>query len=142
MSQMPPPGVPPTGPVSYQTPPPGAQASQGMAIGSLVCGIGSIVLFCIWIVSIPLGIVAIVLGQIAKGKIARGEAGGATLAKTGVILGAIGIALSVLIQILAIVGITVLGNKAKEFEERERLRQQQQGTTQQQLVIPVPVSSI
>jgi hypothetical protein len=128
--------------VSYQAPPPGAQASQGMAIGSLVCGILSIVTFCGWYLSIPLGIVAIVLGQMAKGKIARGEAGGAGLAKTGVILGAIGIALSVLITILAIVGFTMFGDRMqKEMERQQRL--QQQGTTQQQrLVIPVPVSML
>jgi hypothetical protein len=136
MSQMPP-GPPPTGPVSYQAPPPGAQASQGMAIGSLICGIASIVFFCIWWLSIPLGVVAIVLVQMAKGKIARGEASGAGLAKTGVILGAIGVALSVLITILAIVGITVFGDKLKELEKQQRM-QQQRSTTQQQLVIPMP----
>jgi hypothetical protein len=145
MSQMPPSQMPPsgpTGPMSYQAPPPGAQASQGMAVGSLVCGILSIVTFCGWYLSIPLGIVAIVLGQMAKGKIARGEAGGAGLAKTGVILGAIGIALSVLITILAIVGVTMFGDRMqKELERQQRL--QQQGTTQQQqLVIPVPVSML
>jgi len=43
--------------MGYQTPPPGK--SQGLAIGALVCGILSIVLFCFNIVSIPLGIAAI-----------------------------------------------------------------------------------
>jgi len=138
MSQMPPPGPMPTGPVAYQSPPPGAQASQGLAIGSLVCGILSIVTFCGWYLSIPLGVVAIVLGQIAKGKIARGEAGGAGPAKAGVICGAIGVVLSVLITILAVVGVTMFGNKMKELERQQRLQQQQSTTTTtQRLVVPV-----
>ena len=139
MSQMPPTGPAPTGPVSYQVPPPGAQASQGMAIGSLVCGIASIAFFCVWWLSIPLGIVAVVLAVMAKGKIARGEAGGAGLAKAGMICGIIGAALSLLITVLAVVGFTMFGNKLKELERQQQMQQQQQGTTQQ-LVVPSPAA--
>ena len=140
MSQYPPtgptPGGPmPTGPMQYQTPPPGAQASQGMAIGSLICGIASIVFFCIWWLSIPLGIVAVVLAVMAKGKIARGEAGGAGLAKAGMICGIIGAVLSILITVLAIVGVTMFGDKIQEMQRQQMEQQQNQGTTQE-LVVP------
>lgn len=127
MSQMPPPGATPGGPVTYQAPPPGAQASQGMAIGSLICGIASIVFFCVWWLSIPLGIVAVVLAVMAKGKIARGEAGGAGLARAGMICGIIGAVLSLLITILAVVGITMFGDRIqKEAERMQREAEQQQ----------------
>jgi hypothetical protein len=107
-----------------------------MAIGSLICGILSLVVFCIWWLSIPLGIVAIVLGVMAKGKIARGEATGAGLAKAGTICGAIGIALSALLTILAIVGVTMFGDKIKEMQRQQQ--QQNRGTTSQELVLPAP----
>lgn len=130
MSQMPP-GPTPPGPMSYQSPPPsGAPLSQGMAIGSLVCGIASIVLFCVWWLSIPLGIVAVVLAVMVKGKIARGEASGAGLAKAGMICGIIGAVLSILITVLAIVGFTMFGDKVKqEMERQQRMQQQQQSPT-------------
>ena len=155
MSQYPPtgptpggpmPGAPmPTGPVSYQAPPPGAQASQGMAIGSLICGIASIVFFCIWWLSIPLGIVAVVLAVMAKGKIARGEAGGAGLAKAGMICGIIGAVISLLITVLAIVGVTMFGDKLQEMQRKQLEQQQRQQqsspnptpTPTQRLVVPV-----
>ena len=148
MSQYPPtgptPGGPmPSGPTSYQAPP-GAQASQGMAIGSLICGIASIVVFCIWWLSIPLGIVAVVLAVMAKGKIARGEAGGAGLAKAGMICGIIGAVLSLLLVVLAIVGFTMFGDKIQEMQRQqmEQQRQQQSSpsptpTPTQRLVVPV-----
>ena len=145
MSQYPPGGPAgpvPTGPMAYQTPPPGAQASQGLAIGSLICGIASIVFFCIWWLSIPLGIVAVVLAVMAKGKIARGEAGGAGLAKAGMITGIIGAVLSLLLVLLAIVGFTMFGDKMRQEMERQQQRQQNTSPSptpapSQRLVVPV-----
>ena len=43
---------PPTG---YQ--PPSQPKSQGMAVAALICGIISLVLFCAWYLSVPLGII-------------------------------------------------------------------------------------
>lgn len=138
MSQMPPPpGVPPTDPMSYQSPPPGAQPSTGLAMGSMICGVLSVVLsllsFCIWFLSLPLGIVAVVLALIARGKIARGEAGGGGMVKAGLITGIIGIVLSILIPLGAYYGLRSAGEKLqqeadrmqREMEQRER----QQPTT-------------
>ena len=126
MSQVPPPmGAPPVG---YQTP--GPAKSQGLAIGALVCGILSLVFFCFNILSIPLGIVAIILGVVAGGKARRGEAGGEGLAKTGMILGIAGIALSLLITVLAMAGMSFLGSKAEELQKKaeqeiQRIEQEQ-----------------
>ena len=114
MSQVPPPmGTPPAG---YSSP--GASKPQGLAIGALVCGILSLVFFCFNILSIPLGIVAIILGVVAGGKARRGEAGGEGLAKTGMILGIAGIALSLLITVLAMAGMSFLGSKAEELQKK------------------------
>jgi len=114
MSQVPPPmGTPPGG---YR--PPNAGASQGLAIGALVCGILSLIFFCFWFLSVPLGIVAIILAVVAKGKIQRGEAGGEGLAKTGMILGIAGLALSLLITVLAFAGMSFLGSKAEELQKK------------------------
>ena len=129
MSQVPPPmgGAP----LGYQTP--GPSKPQGMAIAALICGILSIVLVCVNILSIPLGIAAIVLGMIGGQKARRGEAGGEGLAKTGMILGIAGVALAILLTILAYAGMSFLGNKARELEQ-EMQRQQQMdqsgGTTE------------
>ena len=129
MSQVPPPmGTPPAG---YSSP--GASKPQGLAIGALICGILSLLTalaVCLWFLSIPLGVVAIILGVIAGGKAKRGEAGGAGLAKTGMILGIAGIVLSIVI----FAGCRVAGTKLQQEIERqqkvfeEQQRQQTDGT--------------
>jgi Na+/H+-dicarboxylate symporter len=125
----PPPGgyaPPPGGPVGYGAP----QPSQGLAIASMVCGIASIVLFCVWWLSIPLAIAAVICGILARGKIARGEAAGAGMAKAGLITGIIGAVLAILFVILAIVGFTMFGDQIqKEMEKQQRLQDQQQQST-------------
>lgn len=65
---------------------PQPQANNGLAIGALVCGIlgflGSFIVF-----GAGLGIIAIILGFIARGKANRGEATGGGMALAGIILG-------------------------------------------------------
>ena len=123
MSQIPPPmGAPPMG---YQQP--GPSKPQGMAIGALVCGILAIVLFCFPIISIPLGIAAIVLGVMGRGKAQRGEAGGEGLAKIGMILGIVGAALSLLWMVLLMAGFRAAGSAAERMQqEAERLQREAQ----------------
>jgi hypothetical protein len=110
--------------------PAGPQQSQGLAIGALVCGIISIVSVCVWFLSIPLGIVAVILGIVGKGKAQRGEAGGQGLAKAGLTLGAIGVVLSLVLHIAFIAGVSFLGSKAeqlqKEMEQKAKEMEQQQ----------------
>lgn len=130
MGQMSPQIPPPTGPVSYQSPAPGAQASTGLAMGSLICGVVSIVLslfsMCIWFLSLPLAIVAVVLGIVARGKIARGEAGGAGLAKAGLITGILGILLSVIIPTVTYFGLRAAGDKLQQEADRMQREMEQQ----------------
>lgn len=97
MSYTPPP-PPPPGPGGYGYPVP--QTNQ-KALWSMIVGIVSLV-FC----GIVLGIVAIVLGSTARKEIAAsgGMQTGEGMAKAGVILGWVGIALTVVV-LIAIAGI-------------------------------------
>lgn len=72
---------------------PGQPPSQGLAIGSLVCGILAIVTCCLWPFGIVFIIAAVVLGHIALGKIKADPArnGGKGMAKAGLITGYIGL---------------------------------------------------
>jgi hypothetical protein len=128
--------------MGYQTP--GASKPQGLAIGALVCGILSLVLFCMWFVSIPLGIVAIILGVIGKGKAARGEAGGEGLAKTGMILGIVGSVLAILWLILVFAGVSFLGSKAEELQrkaQQEVERMEKEQKQREAETAPAPTTS-
>jgi hypothetical protein len=123
--------------MGYQAPQP--QQSQGLAIGALVCGIISIVTVCLWFLAIPLGIVAVILGIVGKGKAQRGEAGGQGLAKTGMILGVIGVALSLILHIALFAGVSFLGSHAEQWEKD--LQQKAKEMEQQQQVDQTESSS-
>lgn len=78
------------------------QESKGFSIASMVLGIIALVLFCIWYVSIPCAILAIIFSIIGKKK------GGKGMATAGMVLGIISLAILVLIYILALAGIATL----------------------------------
>ncbi|MGA2439845.1 MAG: DUF4190 domain-containing protein [Tepidisphaeraceae bacterium] len=101
---------------NYQTPQSPQSLPTGMSVASMVLGIVSLVLFCLWYISLPCGIIGLALGLVARGKVLRGEAGGGSMAKTGVICSIIALGLAVLIMILAIVGISILGSKAAHMQ--------------------------
>ena len=87
----------------FQPPPAGAGGqSQGLAIGSLIAGILSL-LCCNWFV---VGIAAVIMGFIAKGKADSNpnEYGGRGLALGGIITGGISFVLGILIWILYFFG--------------------------------------
>lgn len=73
------------------------QESTGFAVASLVLGILSVVLFCIWFVSIPCGILAIIFGTIDRSRSGKG------MAIAGLTMGVIGVGITLLI-ILGAVG--------------------------------------
>lgn len=75
----------------------------GMPVAALVLGIISIVLHWFWYMTLPTGILAIVLGARSAKKI------GSKLGKTGLILGIIGVSLFAFVYISSII-ILVLGN--------------------------------
>ncbi|HMB94530.1 MAG TPA: DUF4190 domain-containing protein [Tepidisphaeraceae bacterium] len=95
-SSSPPPLV-----IAYQTPPVGQ--SNGMAVASLVLGIVAITLSCNFIIGLVPGILAIIFGLIARGKIKRGETSvGNGMALAGIICGAVPVAIAVIVLIVVL----------------------------------------
>ena len=72
---------------------------KGIAIAALILGIISLVLFCIWFVSVPCGIAAIILGILGIKSTKKG------MAIAGLITGIIGMLISIVIVISVGVGI-------------------------------------
>ncbi|MDB6076813.1 MAG: serine/threonine protein kinase [Akkermansiaceae bacterium] len=96
----------PAGPASYQQPVPGGfvTPSSGLAIGAMICGILSFLSCCFPYIELPLGIAAIVMGHIAVSKVKSDPVryAGKGMARTGLVLGYIGLVISLLIGIFAI----------------------------------------
>lgn len=76
---------------------------KGLSIAAMVLGIVSVVLCCLWYVSLPCAILAIIFGTIGKKRDGRG------MAIAGLVLGIVAIAL----YILAVAGIASLFGIAK-----------------------------
>jgi len=76
-----------------------------MGLVSLIAGIVGVVLNCCYGAGIVLSVGAIVLGTLGKKAVETGEANNRSQAQVGFILGIVGIALAVVVWILAIVGI-------------------------------------
>jgi hypothetical protein len=72
------------------------QEGTGMAVASLVLGILSILLFLVWFLGPPMGILAIIFGSINKSKQGKG------MALAGLIMGAIGLALTLIFYLIVI----------------------------------------
>lgn len=98
--------------------------SNGKATGALVCGILAIVFSSTIIVGIVLGIIAIVLGLKSK----KQAGGGKSIA--GIVTGAIGLVLSVLLAIFAVVGLYALGEAAQNGDLDEIIAQLEDETDQ------------
>ena len=92
-------GSDPTG--SYVPPGGGAPARPlptGMAVASLVLGVLGI-LTAFFLIGGLLGLIALILGLVALGKIKRGEAGGRGMAIAGIVTGAIALLLSIIVVV-------------------------------------------
>lgn len=72
--------------------------AQGLAIASMVCGILSLLSWCLWCLSGPLALVAIVLGHVAssKAKADPSRFGGKGMATAGLITGYLGLLAAIL----------------------------------------------
>lgn len=81
-----------------------AQESKGLSIASMVLGIISVVLFCIWYISIPCAILAIIFGIVGMKK------GGRGMGIAGLVLGIVALAILVVIYLLAVIGIASIGS--------------------------------
>ena len=76
----------------------------GLAVASMVLGIISIVMFCVWYLSIPCGILSICFAIAARNNIKKGIGGGEGMAKAGLVLGIVGVSIPLLF-ILVVVGV-------------------------------------
>jgi hypothetical protein len=92
-----PPGQVPGYPPGYGYPPQQPPSTNGLAIASLVCGLGQ---FMLWGVA---SLAAIITGHIALGQIKRTQQGGRGMAIAGIVLGYIGLAVGVLLFALVVV---------------------------------------
>lgn len=100
----------PAQPVAYQPTVPAAPAatpsyaaagqapSQGLAIASLVCGILGLIGCCMWFISLPAALAAIVTGHLANSKIKADPQRftGKGMARTGLITGYLGAICSII----------------------------------------------
>ncbi|MFJ9817953.1 DUF4190 domain-containing protein [Streptomyces sp. NPDC101151] len=69
------------------------QPNNGMGTASLVLGILATVGFCAWPLALVMGVVAVILGALGRGKARRGEATNPGVALAGIICGATGVVL-------------------------------------------------
>jgi Domain of unknown function (DUF4190) len=85
---------PPPQPYSGFTPPPPVEPKNGLGIATLVIAIVGLV-FC-WSVfgGIILGLCAVIIGFVARGRVKRGEATNGGVAIAGIVLGFLGIVVS------------------------------------------------
>lgn len=75
---------------------------KGLGIAAMVLGIISLVLFCIWYLSIPCAICAIIFGILGKKKAAP------KMATAGLVLGIIAVAIVVIFYILVAAGVATM----------------------------------
>lgn len=99
-------------PLNYQGPPRGPGLPKGMAITSMVLGICAFFPTCClgWlslIIAPVLAVLAIIFGIVGVKAAGRGEGGGAGMAKAGLILGIVYMALWAVLVVLALLGIGV-----------------------------------
>jgi hypothetical protein len=66
----------------------------GMAVASLVLGILSVVLFCVWYLGVPMAILAIIFGTLNKSK------DGKSMATAGIVLGIVSLALFLVVVVI------------------------------------------
>jgi hypothetical protein len=81
---------------SYQQNAPVQNQSNGMAIGSLVCGIIGLLLSCCWYIGIPLSIAGLVLGIL----VLKNKKGGKGMAIAGIVLSSITIVIGIFAVIM------------------------------------------
>ncbi len=72
----------------------GGPARNGLGTAALVLGIVSLVAWLLPLVGLPVAVVGIVLGFLARGRVARGEATNGGAARWGLVLSVIGLVLT------------------------------------------------
>ena len=105
------------GPRSYSLEP----RSSALAITSVVLAVLSLLLFCFWFIALPMGALAVVMGVIALRQHARGEAGAPNAARSGIIIGAVAIVLSLVFAVLVYAGVDFARRKLEQSNDRQSL---------------------
>ncbi|MFC8426541.1 DUF4190 domain-containing protein [Streptomyces sp. NPDC057236] len=131
-SALPPPPVAPTGPgapggYGYPGYPPGygwpgmpVQRQNGMGVAAMVLGILACCLFCFYgVVSVVLGILAIVFGIKGRKKAEQGLADNHGQAQAGLITGIIGLVLGIAVIVLIAIGVVAAINSEEDSWEDE-----------------------
>ena len=100
--------------------------TNGKAVASLVMGICSLLVWLLFLtndfdafsfLSIPLGIISIVMGAVAKKEIRRTTPGGSTaLATAGIVCSIISLALDVVFFVLGLIFVVILGMLWQDFK--------------------------
>jgi hypothetical protein len=111
---------------------PGQKPSQGLAVGSMVCGILAFIGCCAWYLAGPLALVAIVLGHIAISKIKSNPSanGGQGMARTGLILGYLGMIGAIVFAAFTLWFVTLTPEQMEKFlqqlpeEQRREIMEQ------------------
>lgn len=80
------------------------EENKGLSIASMVLGIVSLVLFCIWYISLPCAILAIIFAVFGMKK------GGKGMAISGLVLGIVTLAILAIFVIFAGVGLASIGS--------------------------------
>jgi hypothetical protein len=104
------PGAYPPPPMPYGDPYAGAPAAKRNGLGTAALIVGLLAVFpgtCTVIFGVVLGVIALVLGFIARGRVTRGEADNGGTALGGILLGGLAILVSVAFIVL---GLTVFKN--------------------------------
>ncbi|WP_217141717.1 DUF4190 domain-containing protein [Streptomyces sp. AC627_RSS907] len=127
---VPPPPIAPGGPgvqVGYGYPgypqgygwPGGAMPPQnGMGTAAMVLGILACCLFCLYgVVSVVLGILALVFGIKGRRRAERGEATNHGQAQAGFVMGIVGIVLGIVVIALVAIGITAAVNDDSDYDD-------------------------
>ena len=85
---------------------------KGFAIAALVLGIIAIVLCCIWYVSIPCGIIALILGILGRKSSKKG------MSTAGIVTGVIGMILCIVLYVgIAFLGLSIFNSAVKSTDD-------------------------
>ncbi|MBP2452544.1 DUF4190 domain-containing protein [Mycolicibacterium lutetiense] len=94
------PSAPPPG--GYPIPPAPRAPANGLGIGALVTAIIGLLLFWTVLGGLVLGLIAVILGFLARGRCKRGEADNGGVATAGIALGVISMVLAVVFTVIAV----------------------------------------
>lgn len=84
--------------------------SKGMSIAALVLGIISLVMLCVWYISIPCAILAIIFGILGRKK------GGKGMGTAGLVLGILTVAFVIIFYMLVIAGVATMFSVLKNAD--------------------------